>query len=411
MDYNPKKLKDLWITNLKTASIKLPKTQIMENVHYISRLAEGNLLDFGKTHRAKILLGPRQVGKTTLLDHLTAQDRRLLLTADDPKDFALLTNLKEATDLKDRFSTVIIDEAQHIPEVGLLIKKLVDTNKKGVHIYITGSSALMLASRAKESAAGRFETTQLWSLSLEELASDASWIEVKRSIETRMVFGMLPGVINEPQKARQYLLDFADSALYTDLFSLAEMRKPTDLVRLLKYLAYNIGSEIRYGSIARELGIENKTIERYVNLLESAFIVQVVPSLSRNPTKELRLSKKIYFCDNGIRNALIRDFSPLATRGDAGALWENLFFTERLKYHANRNDGAQIYFWRSNAKHEVDFLEMLDGKVSAFECKLKETKKTTSIRAYERNYPDSPVKIVTPDTIDALYEPESTPLA
>ena len=226
-----------------------------------------------------------------------------------------------------------------------------------------------------------------------------------------MVFGMLPGVINEPQKARQYLLDFADSALYTDLFSLAEMRKPTDLVRLLKYLAYNIGSEIRYGSIARELGIENKTIERYVNLLESAFIVQVVPSLSRNPTKELRLSKKIYFCDNGIRNALIRDFSPLATRGDAGALWENLFFTERLKYHANRNDGAQIYFWRSNAKHEVDFLEMLDGKVSAFECKLKETKKTTSIRAYERNYPDSPVKIVTPDTIDALYEPESTPLA
>ncbi len=376
----------------------------MENIHYIARLAERNLTDFGKSSRAKILLGPRQVGKTTLLDHLTSQDRRLILSADDPKDFALLSNLREVSELKDRFATLIIDQAQRIPEIGLVIKRLVDTNKKGVHIYLTGSSALSLASRAKESAATRFESAQLWSLSLEELANDTSWIELKRSLENRMVFGMLPAVINEPEKARQYLLDFADSALYRDLFSLAEMRKPTDLVRLLKYLAHNIGSEIRYGSIARELGIENRTIERYVNLLEAAFIIQVVPSLSRNPTKELRLSKKIYFCDNGIRNALIRDFSPLTTRSDAGALWENLFFTERLKYHANRNDGAQIYFWRSNTKHEVDFLEMLDGKVSAFECKLKETKKTTSIRAYERNYPDSPVKIVTPETIDELYK-------
>ncbi len=376
----------------------------MENIHYIARLAERNLTDFGKSSRAKILLGPRQVGKTTLLDHLTSQDRRLILSADDPKDFALLSNLREVSELKDRFATLIIDQAQRIPEIGLVIKRLVDTNKKGVHIYLTGSSALSLASRAKESAAGRFESAQLWSFSLEELANDTSWIELKRSLENRMVFGMLPAVINEPEKARQYLLDFADSALYRDLFSLAEMRKPTELVRLLKYLAYNIGSEIRYGSIARELGIENRTIERYVNLLEAAFIIQVVPSLLRNPTKELRLSKKIYFCDNGIRNALIRDFSPLTTRSDAGALWENLFFTERLKYHANRNDGAQIYFWRSNTKHEVDFLEMLDGKVSAFECKLKETKKTTSIRAYERNYPDSPVKIVTPETIDELYE-------
>ncbi len=393
MDYSP-----------KNKSFELCQTQIMENIHYIARLAERNLTDFGKSSRAKILLGPRQVGKTTLLDHLTSQDRRLILSADDPKDFALLSNLREVSELKDRFATLIIDQAQRIPEIGLVIKRLVDTNKKGVHIYLTGSSALSLASRAKESAAGRFESAQLWSFSLEELANDTSWIELKRSLENRMVFGMLPAVINEPEKARQYLLDFADSALYRDLFSLAEMRKPTDLVRLLKYLAYNIGSEIRYGSIARELGIENRTIERYVNLLEAAFIIQVVPSLSRNPTKELRLSKKIYFCDNGIRNALIRDFSPLTTRSDARALWENLFFTERLKYHANRNDGAQIYFWRSNTKHEVDFLEMLDGKVSAFECKLKETKKTTSIRAYERNYPDSPVKIVTPETIDELYE-------
>ena len=223
---------------------------------------------------------------------------------------------------------------------------------------MTGSSSLELAGGMKESAAGRFNTYNLWPFSLAELAEHTSWIEVKRSIYDRMIFGCLPAVVNEPRRAQQYLLDFADAVLYKDLFKLAEMRKPTELMKLVKYLAFNVGSEVKYGTVASELGIQNKTIERYIDLLESCFIVKVVPSLSRNPQSEIKLGKKIYFYDNGIRNAIIRDFSPLPARTDVGALWENLFFTERLNNtlfvvtaqrssSGERANSMKLIFWRS----------------------------------------------------------------
>ena len=192
--------------------------------------------------------------------------------------------------------------------------------------------------------------------------------------------------------------------LYKDIFKLAEMRRPTELTKLVKYLAYNIGSEVKYGTMASELGIQHKTIERSIDLLEACCILRVVPSLSRNPQSEIKLGKKIYFYDNGIRNALIRKFSPLPARTDSGALWENLFFTERLKLHAFRRDGTKIFFWRTRAQHEVDFLEVQNGKVAAFECKSSPKTKTTSIRAFERAYPDTPVTIATPGNVDELFD-------
>ena len=295
-----------------------------------------------------------------------------------------------------------------MPGIGRVIKRMVDSGKAENRIFVTGSSSLELAGGMKESAAGRFNSYNLWPFSLAELAAHTSWIEVKRQMHDRMIYGCSPAVINEPQHAQQYLIDFADAVLYKDLFRLAEMRKPTELVKLVKYLAYNVGSEVKYGTLSSELGIQNKTIERYVDLLESCFIIKVVPSLSRNPQSEIKLGKKIYFYDNGIRNALIRDFSPLPARSDVGALWENLFFTERLKHHAFRNDGAEIYFWRTRTMHEVDFLEVLNGQIRAFECKWGAKTKTTSIRAFERTYPDTPVAIATPSNIDAIEsEPEA----
>ena len=306
----------------------------------------------------------------------------------------------------DYFNTIIIDEAQFVPGIGRVIKRMVDSNHAGCRLFVTGSSSLELAGGMKESAAGRFNTYNLWPFSLEELAAHTSWIEVKRQIQDRMIYGCCPAVVNEPQHAKQYLLDFADAVLYKDLFKLAEMRKPTELVKLVKYLAYNVGSEVKYATVASELGIQNKTIERYVDLLEACFIIKTVPSLSRNPQSEIKLGKKIYFYDNGIRNALIRDFSPLPVRTDAGALWENLFFTERLKHHAFRCDGAEIYFWRTRAKHEVDFLEVLNGKVRAFECKSSAKSKTTSIKAFERAYPETKVAIATPNNIDVIANDE-----
>ncbi len=373
---------------------------------YIPRALEKQLVTPGLAGRAEIILGPRQVGKSTLLNKLAQGKRHLVLTGEDEDDLAVLADPKSYLPLLEQFPYIIIDEAQFVPGIGRVIKRMVDSNHAGCRLFVTGSSSLELAGGMKESAAGRFNTYNLWPFSLEELAAHTSWIEVKRQIQDRMIYGCCPAVVNEPQHAKQYLLDFADAVLYKDLFKLAEMRKPTELVKLVKYLAYNVGSEVKYATVASELGIQNKTIERYVDLLEACFIIKTVPSLSRNPQSEIKLGKKIYFYDNGIRNALIRDFSPLPVRTDAGALWENLFFTERLKHHAFRCDGAEIYFWRTRAKHEVDFLEVLNGKVRAFECKSSAKSKTTSIKAFERAYPETKVAIATPNNIDVIANDE-----
>lgn len=372
----------------------------MFNFPYIRRELEAPILRGTLRNRAELILGPRQVGKSTMLDHLVQNQRFIKLTGEDEDDLSILADPKTFLTLTQQFPNVIIDEAQFVPNIGRVIKRLVDNNTTDSRIFVTGSSALDLGGHLKESAAGRFNSYNLWPLSLEELAEHSSWIEVKRQINDRMIYGCHPDVINDPAHAKEYLLDFTDSILYKDLFKLAEVRKPTDLTKLVTFLAANVGSEIRYGSIASELGIQNKTIERYVDLLASCFILKVVPSWSRNPTAELKLSKKIYFYDNGIRNALLKNFAPVPTREDKGALWENLFFTERLKLHAFRRDGGEIYFWRTKKQHEMDFIEIVNGTIAAFECKAGNKINSTSIKAFSRAYPNIPVTVVSPDNID-----------
>lgn len=372
----------------------------MFNFPYIRRELEAPILRGTLRNRAELILGPRQVGKSTMLDHLVQNQRFIKLTGEDEDDLSILADPKTFLTLTQQFPNVIIDEAQFVPNIGRVIKRLVDNNTTDSRIFVTGSSALDLGGHLKESAAGRFNSYNLWPFSLEELAEHSSWIEVKRQINDRMIYGCHPDVINDPAQAKEYLLDFTDSILYKDLFKLAEVRKPTDLTKLVTFLAANVGSEIRYGSIASELGIQNKTIERYVDLLASCFILKVVPSWSRNPMAELKLSKKIYFYDNGIRNALLKNFAPVPAREDKGALWENLFFTERLKLHAFRRDGGEIYFWRTKKQHEMDFIEIVNGTIAAFECKAGNKINSTSIKAFSRAYPNIPVTVVSPDNID-----------
>lgn len=372
----------------------------MFNFPYIRRELEAPILRGTLRNRAELILGPRQVGKSTMLDHLVQNQRFIKLTGEDEDDLSILADPKTFLTLTQQFPNVIIDEAQFVPNIGRVIKRLVDNNTTDSRIFVIGSSALDLGGHLKESAAGRFNSYNLWPLSLEELAEHSSWIEVKRQINDRMIYGCHPDVINDPAHAKEYLLDFTDSILYKDLFKLAEVRKPTDLTKLVTFLAANVGSEIRYGSIASELGIQNKTIERYVDLLASCFILKVVPSWTRNPTAELKLSKKIYFYDNGIRNALLKNFAPVPAREDKGALWENLFFTERLKLHAFRRDGGEIYFWRTKKQHEMDFIEIVNGTIAAFECKAGNKINSTSIKAFSRAYPNIPVTVVSPDNID-----------
>lgn len=371
---------------------------------YIPRELEAPLSAPGPAGRAEVIIGPRQVGKSTMLQKLVEGRRHIILTGEDEDDLAILSDPKSYLKLTEEYPYLIIDEAQFIPGIGRVIKRIVDNNRSGSRIFVTGSSSLDLAGGLKESAAGRFNSYELWPFSLRELARRTSWIEVKRSMNERLIYGSMPAVVNDPRHAEEYLLDISDAVLYKDIFKLAEMRRPAEFTKLVKYLALNIGPVVRYGTMASELGIQNKTIERYIALLEACCILRVVPSLSRNPQSEIKLGKKIYFYDNGIRNALIRKFSPLPARTDSGALWENLFFTERLKLHAFRRDGTEIFFWRTRAQHEMDFLEVQNGKVAAFECKSSPKTKTTSIRAFERAYPDTPVTIATPGNVDELFD-------
>ncbi len=402
-DCNPKKDGNL-------GSI-IPKSFILKAKHqmvkflYIHRDLEDPITQGTFRNRTELIIGPRQVGKSTMLDHLVQNQRFIKLTGEDENDLSILADPKSFLSLTQQFPYVIIDEAQYVPNIGRVIKRMVDNNTSDSRIFVTGSSALDLGGHLKESAAGRFNSYNLWPLSLEELSKHSSWIEVKRQINDRMIYGCHPDVINDPYHAKEYLLDFADSILYKDLFRLAEVRKPADLTKLVTFLAANVGSEIRYGSIASELGIQNKTIERYVDLLASCFIVKVVPSWSRNPTAELKLSKKIYFYDNGIRNAILKNFTPVPAREDKGALWENLFFTERLKRHAFRRDGGEIFFWRTKKQHEMDFVEVVDGTIAAFECKAGNKSNTNSIKAFKRAYPNIPVTVVSPENIDLEPEP------
>ena len=402
-DCNPKKDGNLG-SIIPKGSIFKAKHQMVKFL-YIHRDLEDPITQGTFRNRAELIIGPRQVGKSTMLDHLVQNQRFIKLTGEDENDLSILADPKSFLSLTQQFSYVIIDEAQYVPNIGRVIKRMVDNNTSDSRIFVTGSSALDLGGHLKESAAGRFNSYNLWPLSLEELSKHSSWIEVKRQINDRMIYGCHPDVITDPYHAKEYLLDFADSILYKDLFRLAEVRKPTDLTKLVTFLAANVGSEIRYGSIASELGIQNKTIERYVDLLASCFIVKVVPSWSRNPTAELKLSKKIYFYDNGIRNAILKNFTPVPAREDKGALWENLFFTERLKRHAFRRDGGEIFFWRTKKQHEMDFVEVVDGTIAAFECKAGNKSNTNSIKAFKRAYPNIPVTVVSPENIDLEPEP------
>lgn len=375
----------------------------MLNFDYISRKIEKSLSEKKQSNRAEVLFGPRQVGKSTLLAHIMENQSTHLLTGDDENDVKILSEPSSYLPLLKDYPNLVIDEAHYIPSIGRVIKRMVDNNDTGCNIFVTSSSSLDLAGGVMESAAGRINTYSLWPFSLEELAENSSWLEVKRSINERMIYGCYPTVVNEPQYAREYLRDFVNSILYKDLFNLAEMRKPTDLRKLVTYLAYNVGSEIKYATVSSELGISSKTIERYVDLLQSCFIVKIVPSFSTNPQSEIKLGKKIYFIDNGIRNALISGgFNPLASRTDTGALWENLFFSERLKKQSYSKDDTEIYFWRTRFLQEMDFIEVTDGQMKAFECKFTPRVRGKSIRAFKNAYPDCPVTVASPENLDKL---------
>ena len=362
--------------------------------------------------KAVVIFGARQIGKTTLLTEVSQYEKSVrwfngdLITDHRQLQFSSSTDVELTLRQAD---TIIIDEAQRFPNIGLILKQLVDVNVRlnlGKKIFATGSSSLELAKGVKESAVGRLVHRQMWPLSISEIAAAKGWGEISQNIERLMIYGTYPAVFTDPDHAESTLRNYCDGVLYKDLFALAGIRQNEKFMHLVKLLAYNVGSEVNYDNLARDTGLSRTTVADYLQLLEQCFIIKICPSFSRNLSNELKKGKKVYFCDNGVRNAIIGDFSPMVARPsqDGGALWENFFFMERVKLHSIRNDFTDMYFWRttSNNPHELDFLEVKNERIRAFECKLSSSAKARPGK-FTTAYPDAPIDIVTPDDLMRLW--------
>ena len=355
--------------------------------------------------QAVVIIGPRRCGKTTFLKELVkGYPGGVRWFNCDLQSHVELLQPKTTGDVEAILRmapTLVIDEAQKVPGIGNVLKLLVDANERRedpVRIFVTGSSSLQLSSGVKESAVGRFKERRLWPFSMKELADHWNWGYVQENLENFMVFGCNPQVIANFDEAPETLINYREGLLFRDLLQLADLRRSTQLTDLLTKLSYRIGSVISYDSLGREICLSRATVQRYIDLLELCAIIKVVPSYSRNLDNELKKGKKIYFTDLGVRNALIEDFSPFSSRADAGAIWENFFFMERLKIHDFSLDRKRMFFWR-NKEHrpkEIDFLEVRDQQMAAFECKLSPKAQANPGKAFRKAYPDCPIQVVTP---------------
>ena len=349
--------------------------------------------------KAILLLGPRQVGKTTLVKHLHFQpEKKILWLNGDESDVRQILHDTTSTRLKalvGHHGIVVIDEAQRIQDIGLTLKLLVD-NMPHVQVIATGSSALELAGHIKEPLTGRKYEYYLYPLSFQEMVEHTSLLEEKRLLEHRMVYGYYPQIVTNPGNEKILLQQLADSYLYKDLFALEQIKKPLLLEKLLQALALQIGSEVNYHELGQLIGADKETVERYIDLLEKAFVIFRLPSLSRNLRNEIKKGKKIYFWDNGIRNAIIKNFNLLTQRQDTGALWENFLVCERQKVMHYHEQYVNTYFWRTHAQQEIDYIEEQGGGLHAWEFKWNPKSKGNVPKTFKDAYPAAQTGIITP---------------
>lgn len=350
--------------------------------------------------KAILIYGPRQVGKSTLLQILRDNEKRdpLYLNCDHNDIRKLLTDpgIDDLRRLIGPHRMVMIDEAQRVLNIGLTLKLITD-HMHEVQIVVTGSSSLDLSNQINEPLTGRKWEYQLFPLSVKELSDHTGFLEVNRNLHRYILYGTYPDVINHVGREREVLNNLVGSYLFKDVFLYQDIRKPEFIEKLLEALAMQLASEVSFNELARLLQTDPHTVQRYIGLLEKAFIVFRLRSYSRNARNELRKSRKIYFYDNGVRNAIIGNFSAVQSRSDAGLLWENFFIAERMKHLHYNKMYANRYFWRTTQQQEVDYLEESDGKLSAFEIKWNPHKRKHFPLTFTKNYPEAMCHIVTPD--------------
>lgn len=347
------------------------------------------------------IMGPRQVGKSTLAGAMIPEDANVLEINGDNTDVQTMFVNVDDTKMKVLIGNknfLFVDEAQKIGNVGNMLK-IVAEKFDDVKVIVTGSSAFKLAEAVNESLTGRKREFRLYPLSFKEMADETSALEELRMIDHRLIYGYYPEVVTSPGDEKEVIKELIDSYLYKDVLEENDIAKQDKLVGLVQALAFQIGSTVSANELAGLVGVDAKTVERYIDILEKCYIIFTLPSYARNQRNELKFARKIYFWDMGIRNGVIGNMAPVSLRSpeELGHMWENFLVAERIK----RNDYAgrtfvQHYFWRTQQKKEVDLIEIEDGMMTGFEIKRKEGKRVGAPASFTAAYPDARFECVTP---------------
>jgi predicted AAA+ superfamily ATPase len=368
---------------------------------YYPRNQQANLFRLLVPGKVVVLYGPRQVGKTTLARRIVEnlQEPHLFVTGEDVvvREYLGSRSLVKLREFVGHKRLLVVDEAQHIPEIGLNLKMLIDA-MPDLRILATGSSSFRIAHDAGEPLTGRQYTIRLLPLSQAEISRLEPRHETVARLESRLLYGSYPEVVTaEDSDLRvRYLRELVNSYLLKDILALDGLRHSDKVFRLLQLLAHQIGKEVSLSELGSQLGLNKKTVERYLDLLQKVFVLYRLTGLSRNLRQEIVRHARYYFLDVGMRNALINNFAPLSLRNDVGALWENYVFMERIKAHELIGEPVGVWFWRTYDRQEIDLVEERGGHLHGFEIKWSPGKGRRPL-AWAAAYPEASFTVIHRD--------------
>lgn len=370
---------------------------------FIERSIKARLTAKLLPNKVVLLAGARRVGKTVFVNHLLAhviREQYLLLNGEDMATHAVLENrtIENYRRLMGDRRFLVIDEAQKVPDIGQVLKLMVD-NIEGIRILATGSSALDLSNKMGEPLTGRKFTFNLYPLAQMEFTGTENFVETRARLEERMIFGSYPELLQYSgnyEKA-EYLRELVNAYLFKDILALEDIRNSDKIAGLLRLVAFQIGKEVSLEELGRQLGLSRNTVEKYLDLLSKVFVVFRLPGFSRNLRNEITKTSRWYFYDNGVRNTLINNMNPIAMRNDAGELWENYLVSERIKFQHYTGMSVNNYFWRTYQQHEIDLVEEAGGSLAAYELKWSPTKNAKPPLMWSKAYPESSFKLINPE--------------
>ena len=370
--------------------------------YFLNRDIENRLVKQFVPNKVLVLIGPRRVGKTVLIQQILKKiDEPYLLL--NGEDMAVQEQLARRTvshynNILQEKSILVIDEAQAIPGIGSILKLMVDSIE-GLRIMVSGSSAFDMENRTGEPLTGRKNTFKLFTISENEFNQVETIFEKKDHMHQRLVFGNYPELLklNTNNEKTAYLNELVNSYLLKDILAFENIQNADKILRLLRLIAFQVGSEVSLPELGNQLNMSKNTVEKYLDLLSKVYVIHKVEGFSRNLRKEVSKSSKWYFFDNGIRNILVANMNPITLRDDVGKLWENYVLSERLKHLNNVGEIKNTYFWRTYDRQEIDWIEESGGSLSAFEIKWNSSKKVKTPIAFAKGYPDATFKVITPE--------------